>query len=59
MIPARQSPLTLVSAASCIVATGKAWLARGGNLYVFPEVEARGAARAKVLDSPKTWVYRR
>ncbi len=59
MIPARQSPLTLVSPACCIVATGKAWLARGGNLYVILEDEARGAALAKVLDSPKTWVYRR
>ncbi|MDZ4401890.1 hypothetical protein [Prosthecobacter sp.] len=40
-----------------IVATGKAWLARGGNLYVILEDEAKGVALAREWDSERTWVY--
>ncbi len=47
-----------VSAAyQSIVATGKAGLARGGNLYVILEDEAKGAALAREWDSARTWVY--
>jgi len=40
-----------------IVATGKAWLKRGGNLYVILEDEAKGIALAREWDSERTWVY--
>lgn len=45
------------AAYQCIVATGKAWLKRGGNLYVILEDEAKGAALGWVLDSGRIWVY--
>lgn len=45
------------SAYQCIVATGKAWLARGGNLYVILVDEAKGVALAREWDSSRTWVY--
>ena len=40
-----------------IVATGKAWLARGGHLYVILEDEAKGTALAREWDGANTWVY--
>ena len=40
-----------------IVATGRAWLARGGNLYVILEDEAKGVALAREWGSERTWVY--
>jgi hypothetical protein len=40
----------------CIAAFGKAWLKRGGNLYVIIEDESKGAALARDLDGPNTWV---
>jgi hypothetical protein len=43
----------------CNLAFGKVWLKRGGNLYVIIEDEARGAALARDLDSPNTWVWLR
>jgi hypothetical protein len=43
----------------CNVAFGKAWLKHGGNLYVIIEDEARGAALARDLNSPNTWVWLR
>jgi hypothetical protein len=43
----------------CNLAVGKAWLAKGGNLYVILEDEPKGMALAKEWDSPKTWVYDR
>ena len=39
-----------------IVATGRAWLARGGHLYVILEDEAKGVALAREWDSARTWV---
>lgn len=39
-----------------IVATGKAWLERGGNLYIILEDEAKGVALGRELDSERTWV---
>lgn len=45
------------AAYQCIVATGKAWLAKGGNLYVILENEAKGAPLARDWDSDRTWVY--
>lgn len=40
-----------------IVATGKAWLGRGGNLYVILEDEAKGVALAREWNSERAWVY--
>jgi hypothetical protein len=45
------------AAYQCIVATGKEWLARGGNLYVILEDEDKGAALAREWDNDRTWVY--
>jgi hypothetical protein len=43
----------------CNLAVGKAWLAKGGNLYVILEDEPKGVALAREWDSAKTWVYDR
>lgn len=45
------------AAYQCIAATGKSWLARGGNLYVILEDEAKGATLGREFDNGRTWVY--
>jgi len=47
------------AAYQCNLAFGKAWLARGGKLFVIIEDETKGTALAKVWDSPSTWIWLR